>query len=416
MLFQNKRKSLSKRLWRARLPSASNNHHHQQFHQQPMEITYSFIGTGGEGGGGARNVFRDCCSNATTTTAPSTRVPSPNRNVAPEEYARYQMFLELIGNLKDKQLETLNHAISVECATSSNGDDLTATSNVKITSDCVLIPKGVCRTAEAHFIACQVWRWPDLRSFEELKRIPSCSSRQDPIYVCCNPAHWSRVCETETPPPPYDQIPMERLIDEHVQRYPGSLTYDGNEGSLGWAKLAYWEFDKRVGRQYPIVEPTINIFSEQVLHGDGLCLTALANHHHQGHCTQPSESVLKTRRKIGLGIILSRESDGVWLYNRSTSPVFVHSPTLNEIDFRQLNVLKVPPGHCLRAFDPYRASEQQTLQELQPGNVLAGGMQVGPIDVYSFRISFAKGWGQNYSRQDVTRCPCWLQVMLSPSR
>lgn len=69
---------------------------------------------------------------------------------------------------------------------------------------------------------------------------------------------------------------------------------------LGWAKLAYWEFSERVGPQYPIVESTVNIFSEQVLHGDGLCLTALANHHQQ-RCTQPSESVLKTRRKIGLG-------------------------------------------------------------------------------------------------------------------
>lgn len=41
------------------------------------------------------------------------------------------------------------------------------------------------------------------------------------------------------------------------------------------------------------------------------------------------------------------------------------------------------------------------------------GLQLGPVDTHSVRISFAKGWGLNYSRQDVTSCPCWLEVLLS---
>lgn len=184
MLFQNKRKTLSKRLWRARLP-ATNNHQQQlqlSDHRSAMDVgSCPSIGTDG----GGRNVFRDCC----VTNRPAYAPPTPSsRNIAPEDYVRYQMFLELIRNLKDKQLETLSTAISVECC---GNDDLTS-----VKSDCVLIPKNLCRTAEAHFIACQVWRWPDLRSHKELKRIPSCSSRQDPVYICCNPAHWSRVCET----------------------------------------------------------------------------------------------------------------------------------------------------------------------------------------------------------------------------
>lgn len=54
------------------------------------------------------------------------------------------------------------------------------------------------------------------------------------------------------------------------------------------------------------------------------------------------------------GVTLSRESDGVWIYNRSTLPVFVHSPTLYDMDTRYIQVYKVPPGHCLRAFDPVK--------------------------------------------------------------
>lgn len=51
------------------------------------------------------------------------------------------------------------------------------------------------------------------------------------------------------------------------------------------------------------------------------------------------------------GVTLSRERDGMWIYNRSSAPVFVHSPTLSDIDARSMLVYRVPPGHCLRAFD-----------------------------------------------------------------
>lgn len=71
---------------------------------------------------------------------------------------------------------------------------------------------------------------------------------------------------------------------------------------------------------------------------------------------------LKTNwfRFLFLGVTLSRESDGVWLYNRSSSPVFVHSPTLCDMDSRTTTVHKVPPGHCLRAFDPLKWVQRKT--------------------------------------------------------
>lgn len=41
---------------------------------------------------------------------------------------------------------------------------------------------------------------------------------------------------------------------------------------------------------------------------------------------------------------------------------------------------------------------------------------MGPVDVHSVRISFVKGWGQTYKRQDIKSCPCWLEVILNPSQ
>lgn len=112
------------------------------------------------------------------------------------------------------------------------------------------------------------------------------------------------------------------------------------------------------------------------------------------------------------------------------------------MDSRSTHVFRVPPGHCLRAFDPMKwvihpihtiflptwpnpklwliwfrfsyirraAKESSVSQSSIPGAV------TGPVDKYSVRISFAKGWGPNYHRPEVISCPCWLEVLLSPCR
>nr|KAF7420472.1 hypothetical protein H0235_010769 [Vespula pensylvanica] len=96
---------------------------------------------------------------------------------------------------------------------------------------------------DPHVLCCQIWRWPDLVPSDELKRLPVCHSAKDPVYVCCNPYHWSRLCKPESPPPPYCLIadrlrPEDRAPSEGDQRrcksstplpLPGSLTTNGEE-------------------------------------------------------------------------------------------------------------------------------------------------------------------------------------------
>lgn len=65
-------------------------------------------------------------------------------------------------------------------------------------SDCVLLPyrhQASTNSTPAHVLCCQMWRWPDLVRADELKRLPVCGSANDPVYTCCNPYHWSRLCE-----------------------------------------------------------------------------------------------------------------------------------------------------------------------------------------------------------------------------
>lgn len=116
------------------------------------------------------------------------------------------------------------------------------------------------------------------------------------------------------------------------------------------------------------------------------------------------------------GLTLSQEADGVWAYNRSESPIFVHSPTLDDPESRTLLVYRVPPGFCLNIFDRAKILQLPCGGGGGGGNQAAGFVTSGPIDINSVRISFAKGWGPKYSRQEVTSCPCWLEVLLAPCR
>jgi hypothetical protein len=88
---------------------------------------------------------------------------------------------------KENQLETLCQAIEYGL----QSDKLHPTQYQP--TDCVLVPRGAIDGEEPQVIACRLWRWSDLYTSHAIKRIPSCPNEKDPVYVCCNPAHWSRI-------------------------------------------------------------------------------------------------------------------------------------------------------------------------------------------------------------------------------
>lgn len=167
-----------------------------------------------------------------------------------------------------------------------------------------------------------------------------------------------------------------------------------------WCNVAYWEHRTRVGRLYTVYEHSVSIFYD-LPQGTGFCLGQLNLDHR-------SSTVLRTRGKIGYGILLSKEPDGVWAYNRSEHPIFVNSPTLDMPNSRTLVVRKVMPGYSIKVFDYERSC---LLRHSQDSDFLDG-----PYDPNSVRISFAKGWGPCYSRQFITSCPCWLEILLNNHR
>lgn len=318
--------------------------------------------------------------------------------------------------------------------------------------ECVLVPSVELRLGEQHvspqYVVCRTFRWSDLQPSDRLKALCFCQSHGDAhgTKECCNPYHYSRLCGPESPPPPYsvshsqEHKPLDAALSNtetvptlfssppHVtpRDYTDTGTSLGSStaGSLRsrWCSVAYWEQRTRVGRLYPAYEPSLSIFYD-LPQGTGLCLSQLhANAYHSrrddpgGHVQHShggggtsSGSAQQSRSKIGFGIVLSQESDGVWVYNRSLHPVFVHSPTLDPPSARGLSVKRVMPGFSLKVFD-YERSSWMAQHGVKPET------QEGPWDPHSIRISFAKGWGPCYSRQFITSCPCWLEVLLNNHR
>lgn len=417
-MFRNRRNTLAKRLWNARVLQR-----------------------------GDHAASRGVCS------------PEPAPQQASQQAQQAVLRNTFLKRLKEPQLETLLQAVE------SRGASLTSC----VVLDAPGAPSGPSGEpgAEPHLLCCQIWRWPELQQGSELRPLPMCSAGSSATTVCCNPYHWSRLCKPESPPPPYGRLPEKRLKpdcapseDGHDvapppppppcedplsrdqpdpdeprkdapwgrmpprwqdwQSWQGSFTTNGEGASeLGlpperrpWCQLAYWELADRVGRLYEVRGPYINVSAAAEPSNQGLCLATLANHAPPRPAgTAPALAVERTRTKIGLGVTLSQEDDGVWAYNRSDHPIFVNSPTLDDPDSRTLLVYRVPPGHCLNVF---RADT--TTQHWERWRRVNEATNSGPVDPRAVRISFAKGWGPKYSRQEVTACPCWIEVLLSPCR
>ncbi|XP_042307340.1 mothers against decapentaplegic homolog 7 isoform X2 [Sceloporus undulatus] len=330
---------------------------------------------GGGGGGGSRG----CCLGKGGKGAKLHPLGSSEAELKALTHA-------VLKRLKEKHLEGLLQAVE------SRGGARTS---------CLLLPsKGDAKLGQHWYslplLLGKVFRWPDLRPGSEVKRLVGCecygtkSLRPDAL-VCCNPFHLSRLCELESPPPPYSRYPMDFLkpTDSQVLQEAGDPSH--------WCVVAYWEEKTRVGRLYSVQEPSLDIFYD-LPQGNGFCLGQL-------NSDNKSQLVQKVRSKIGYGIQLTKEVDGVWVYNRSSYPIFIKSATLDNPDSRTLLVHKVFPGFSIKAFDYEKAYSLQRPNDHE--------FMQQPWTGFTVQISFVKGWGQCYTRQFISSCPCWLEVIFN---
>uniref|UniRef100_A0A8C1KXC7 Mothers against decapentaplegic homolog n=2 Tax=Cyprinus carpio TaxID=7962 RepID=A0A8C1KXC7_CYPCA len=254
-------------------------------------------------------------------------------------------------------------------------------------SKCVTIPRSLDgrlqvshRKGLPHVIYCRVWRWPDLQSHHELKALDCCEfpfgSKQKEI--CINPYHYRRV---ETP----DLRPVCYEEPEY------------------WCSVAYYELNNRVGETFHASSRSILVdgFTDPSNNKNRFCLGLLSN-------VNRNSTIEHTRRHIGKGVHLYYVGGEVYAECLSDSSIFVQSRNCNyQHGFHPTTVCKIPSGCSLKIFN------NQLFAQLLSQSVNHGFEVVYELTkMCTIRMSFVKGWGAEYHRQDVTSTPCWIEIHL----
>uniref|UniRef100_H2YHM6 Mothers against decapentaplegic homolog n=1 Tax=Ciona savignyi TaxID=51511 RepID=H2YHM6_CIOSA len=336
-------------------------------------------------------------------------------------------------------------------------------------SKCVTIPRsldgrlqvGVShRKGLPHVIYCRVWRWPDLQSHHELKPLDICAYPFDAKQkdVCINPYHYKRVespvmlcfiifqiqgvlllclsseisnylvnCSSpdgsisgpnspysipaDTPPPAYMPPEGDKAAPESMETS-RSIISPNNRGIVPvaysepnhWCTIVYYELNNRVGEAFPASSTSIIVdgFTNPSSTSNRFCLGQLSN-------VNRNSTIENTRRHIGKGVHLYYVGGEVYAECLSDSSIFVQSRNCNyHHGFHPTTVCKIPPSCSLKIFN------NQEFAALLSQSVNHGYEAVFELTkMCTIRMSFVKGWGAEYHRQDVTSTPCWIEIHLN---
>ena len=310
--------------------------------------------------------------------------------------------------------------------------------NPGVQTRCVTIPRtrdGRVQVAHQktlpHLIYCRLWRWPGLQNHHELKSIDTCvfaysKNLQD---VCVNPYHYYRVeapilspvlvphppgegLQASPQPPDMGGAPCQ-LMHTHligaqqIATLPVTAQQESDMAAVNyeepkhWCSIAYYELNHRVGELFEASRSDVVIdgFADPSVSADRFSVGHLSNIYR-------TAAVENARRHIGKGIHIRYVLGEVFIECLSEYSVFVQSPCSNHSHgFHVTTVCKVLPGTSLKVFN------NQEFARLLADSVHSRFEAVYELTkMCAIRVSFIKGWGAQYHRQDITSTPSWAEI------
>ncbi|XP_061595349.1 mothers against decapentaplegic homolog 9-like isoform X2 [Cololabis saira] len=303
-------------------------------------------------------------------------------------------------------------------------------------SKCVTIPRSLDgrlqvshRKGLPHVIYCRVWRWPDLQSHHELKALECCefpfgSKQKD---ICVNPYHYRRVETPVLPPvlvprhsefnPQHSLLAKFRNASLHNEPLmPQNATYPDSFPPLPGSSFSSSPTSSLT--QSPTSQSYPDSPNSSAEPGSPYHITAETPPPPYSMMeTTPPEDVKPSNSTETTKLTFSAPHRGLHLYYvggevyaecLSDSSIFVQSRNCNfQHGFHPTTVCKIPSGCSLKIFN------NQLFAQLLAQSVNHGFEVVYELTkMCTIRMSFVKGWGAEYHRQDVTSTPCWIEVHL----
>lgn len=219
----------------------------------------------------------------------------------------------------------------------------------------------------------------------------------------------------ETPPPaysPHDENRNNSDATNAMETDTSTFTQTATstvavhyQDQPNWCSIAYYELNSRVGEIFnassSMHSVVIDGFTDPNHNNQRFSLGLLSN-------VNRNSTIENTRRHIGKGVHLYYVGGEVFAECLSDSAIFVQSRNCNSLHgFHPTTVVKMPHGCTLKIFsDRLFASllEQAVFRSFESVYELTKHCTI--------RMSFVKGWGAEYQRQDVTSTPCWIEIHL----
>jgi len=173
-----------------------------------------------------------------------------------------------------------------------------------------------------------------------------------------------------------------------------------------WCSIFYREFSNHVGEEFKAIQSHVVVdgYTDPCTSADRFCLGQLFDVTRIYH-----SAVETTRRHIGKGVHLFYMGGDCFVECLSDSSIFVQNRCYNHSHgFHPETVCKIPSGCSLKIFNI------QEFASLLVQAISRGHEAIFELTRFCYiNMSFVKGWGGEYHRQDVTSTPCWIKINLN---